>query len=164
MSLCHPIDPLFDHSIRYSEAIIFVYHDSNRQCFLELPSAYQKACNVKDITLQTDAQQPGRGTLGASLARRISNRLHSGQSATKPPSPVMVLAISDTDPKSTPRQVTSEEGDNFSHSTGAIFVEVSCSKYSGVANSEVKDEAVRELAKRVILKRVYAAELERKPK
>ncbi|ELR06630.1 hypothetical protein GMDG_08103 [Pseudogymnoascus destructans 20631-21] len=69
------------------------------------------------------------------------------------------------DPKSPrPRQVTGEEGETSSRSIGAIFLEVSCSWDTGMANPEVKEEAMLELAKRVVLKRAYAEEFAKKAK
>lgn len=55
-----------------------------------------------------------------------------------------------------------EEGEAFSRAIGAIFLEVSCSRYTGIANSEVKDDAMRELSKRVILKWASAEEFAKK--
>lgn len=160
MSLCHPIESWFEFGMRDSEAVIFLYHVSDRQKFLELPSAAERACNA--ITPQPVIPQPGRGV---GLVRRILSRLHLRHSEAQPPPPFLVLAVSDMDPKSTrTRQVTSEEGDSFSRSIGAIFQEVSYSRYTGLANPEVKDEAMRELTKRAILKRAYVEKLAKEDK
>lgn len=164
MELCHPSDRLFEHWMRNSEAVIFIYDVSDRMSFLELPSASERACNA--ITPQPVIPQPGRGAFGAAgLARWILRRLHLRHSEAQPPPPYMVLAVSDMDPKSTKtRQVTSEEGERFSRSIGAIFVEVSCSWKTGIANAEARDDVMRELLKRVILKRVYVEKLAKEGK
>lgn len=149
----------FELSMRNYEAVIFVYHISDKQSFLELPSASKIACNA--ITPQPVIPQPGRGPLGMkSLVRRVLSRLHLRHTEPQPPPPFMVVAVSDTASQSArPRQVTTEEGEYFSRSIGAMFVEVSCSRSAGVANPEATDEARRELTKRVILKRVYTERL-----
>jgi len=163
MEHCFAFDPLFEYWTRDIEAFVFVYHVSDRESFLKLPSTAETACNT--ITPQAAISQPERGGLGASLARRILSKLHLRHREAPPPTPIMVLAVSDMDPKSKrPRQVTSEEGDNFSRSIGAIFLEVSCSWSSGVADPEVKDEARRQLLKRAVLRRVYAEKLAKEGK
>ncbi|KFZ22937.1 hypothetical protein V502_02573 [Pseudogymnoascus sp. VKM F-4520 (FW-2644)] len=160
MGICDPTDTWFELHTRDSEAVIFVYRVSDRQKFLELLSAAERACNA--ITPRPVIPQPGRGV---GLVRRILSRLHLRHSEAQPPPPFMVLAVSDMDPKSKRlRQVTSEEGESFSRSIGAIFLEISCAPYTVIANPEVKDEAMIELSKRVILNRAYAEKLAKEVK
>lgn len=163
MEFTPPTGPIFEFGMRDSEAVTFVYHVSDRNSFLELPSVSEKACNA--ITPQPVIPQPGRGAFGARFAMWILRTLHLRHSEAQPPPPFMVLAVSDMDPKSTrTRQVTTEEGESFSRSIGAIFLELSCSRYSGIDNPEVRDEAMRELSKRVILKRAYVEKLAKERK
>ncbi|KFY71543.1 hypothetical protein V499_08262 [Pseudogymnoascus sp. VKM F-103] len=163
MEYCPAGGPMFEYGMRNSnsEAVIFIYHISERQGFLGLPSVFERACN--SFIPQAATPKPGQSAFEPGLVRRLLSRLHLRHLEARPPPPVMVLAVSDMDSKSPrTRQVTTEEGEAFSRAIGAIFLEVSCSRYTGIANPKVKDDAMRELSKRVILKRACAEEFAKK--
>jgi hypothetical protein len=70
MYYCPSSGPEFEHGIcdQHSEAVVFIYHVSDRQQFLELPSVYERACNTvmpHVITLpQVATPQLGPGVRG----------------------------------------------------------------------------------------------------
>ncbi|OAF60387.1 hypothetical protein VC83_03262 [Pseudogymnoascus destructans] len=92
MEFCHPGGPIFEYGMRdsNSENVVFIYHVSDRQKFLELPYRYEKVCNT--IMPQVAPPQPEPGTSGGSLAKRVLSRLHLRHREAKPPPPIMVLS------------------------------------------------------------------------